>query len=80
MNKAGGLKPEVAIQSEALPWTCFTLLLSVGLLLLILKLHNWELSFSVGAWLLVVYCSFVVLATYLEYSFSEEGLDLLSLF
>ena len=66
------------IQSAALPWTSFTLLLSVVLLLLILKFHHWELSCSVGVWLTVTYVAFVVVATYLESSFSGTGLDLLA--
>lgn len=80
MNKTENLKPEVEIQSSALPWTSFTLLLSVLLLILVFKLHNWTLSFSVGVWLTIIYVTFVVTATYLEYSFSESGLDLMSLF
>uniref|UniRef100_A0A6G1S2Y4 Sodium/potassium/calcium exchanger 4 n=2 Tax=Aceria tosichella TaxID=561515 RepID=A0A6G1S2Y4_9ACAR len=79
LNKAAGLDPEVRIQSAALPWTSFTLLLSVVLLLLILKFHNWELSCSVGVWLTMTYVAFVGVATYLESSFSVSGLDLFSL-
>lgn len=79
LNKAAGLEPEVKIQSAALPWTSFTLLLSVVLLLLILKLHNWELSCSVGVWLTMTYVAFVGVATYLESSFSASGLDLFAL-
>jgi Ca2+/Na+ antiporter len=70
----------VAIQSSALPWTSFCLLLSVALLLVILKLHNWELSYGVGFWLTMTYVGFVSVATYLESSFSESGLDLFALF
>lgn len=76
MNRTEGLKPQVAIQSAALPWTSFTLLVSVLLLLLILKLHDWVLGFSVGVWLLIVYVAFVSVATYLESTFSQRGLDL----
>lgn len=80
MSKTEGFKPEVEIQSAALPWTCFTLLLSVVLLLLILKLHNWVLDFSVGCWLMLVYVAFVGLATYLESTFAKDGIDLMDLF
>lgn len=55
------------------------MLLSVLLLIMILKLHNWELGFSVGIWLLVVYVTFVFVATFLEYSYAESGLDLFAL-
>lgn len=79
LNQAAGLDPEVRIQSAALPWTSFTLFLSVVLLLLILKFHNWELSCSVGVWLTVTYAAFVVVATYLESSFSQSGLNLFDL-
>lgn len=79
MNKSAGLPATVEIQSAALPWTSFTLFLSVVLLILILKLHNWELSYSVGVWLSMTYVAFVVVATYLESSFSEAGLDLLAM-
>lgn len=78
LNRTEGLRPEVAIQSAALPWTSFTLLLSVVLLILVLKLHNWELSFSVGVWLMFTYVAFVAVATYLESSFAQSGLDLLA--
>lgn len=78
MNKAAHMKPEVEIQSSALPWTSFTLLVSVLLLLLVFKLHNWILDASVGIWLSVIYVTFVGTATYLEYTFSESGFDLLS--
>lgn len=73
------MKPRVEIQSEALPWTSFTLFVAVILLILILKWHHWELSFSVGAYLTAVYITFVIVATKLEYSFSDGGLDLMSL-
>jgi len=79
MNKAAGMKPEVEVQSAALPWTSFTLFLSVVILLLVLKFHNWELSSSVGVWLLVTYATFVGCATYLESTYSHSGLDLLAM-
>lgn len=79
MNKAGGMKPEVEIQSSALPWTSVTLLLSVILLLLVFKLHDWTLDARVGIWLTLVYIAFVVTATYLESTFSKSGFDLLAL-
>lgn len=67
------------IQSAALPWTSFTLLLSVVLLILILRLHNWQLGYSAGIWLSLTYVTFVGVATYLESSYAEDGLDLFAL-
>lgn len=74
------MSPEVEIQSAALPWTSFTLLLTVALLIVVLKLNDWMLSFRVGVWLSIIYITFVGVATHLESSYSETGIDLMSMF
>lgn len=75
INQSYGLEPTVEIQSEALPWTSSLLLISVVLLIIILKCHDWKLCYGVGIWLMVVYTVFVISSILLEYSFTPDGLN-----
>lgn len=75
INKSYGLEPVVDIQSAALPWTSFLLVVAVILLLIILKSHGWTLCLGVGFWLTLVYATFVISAIILEYSIGDEGID-----
>ncbi|XP_054162877.1 sodium/potassium/calcium exchanger 5-like isoform X2 [Oppia nitens] len=56
----------IPIQSQALPLTSLTLLITCAALLISLKLSNWRLNLRIGIICTIVYVGFVTVSTVLE--------------